>query len=177
RLARSFACSAAFAAIAACYTSPIFSWLARCAGATCPPPSCRFPKSKPPSRGPSSAGRATIASIHTRRPPYSSSLTSRPTTRLGQLPDYKGSDCPVCALALNDPEHVGFTIHRVAEQVDGGAVLHVEHVPIASGNSFVDLSRPTPAARVGDVDRHSRTRHRRCAGRGPGSASRRPFRP
>jgi folate-dependent phosphoribosylglycinamide formyltransferase PurN len=57
---------------------------------------------------------------------------------LGMLPDYKGSDCPVWALALNDAEHVGFTIHRVAERVDGGDVLHVEHVPIAPGNSFVD---------------------------------------
>jgi len=57
---------------------------------------------------------------------------------LGMLPDYKGSDCPVWALALNDPQHVGFTIHRVAERVDGGDVLHVEHVPIAPGNSFVD---------------------------------------
>jgi methionyl-tRNA formyltransferase len=41
------------------------------------------------------------------------------------LPDYKGSDCPVWALALNDAEHVGFTIHRVAEKVDAGDVIHV----------------------------------------------------
>src|SRR5262249_21200568 len=57
---------------------------------------------------------------------------------LGMLPDYKGSGCPVRALSLNEPEHGGFTIHRVPEQVAGGAVLHVEHVPIAPGNSFVD---------------------------------------
>jgi folate-dependent phosphoribosylglycinamide formyltransferase PurN len=56
---------------------------------------------------------------------------------LGMLPEYKGSDCPVWALALNDAEHVGFTIHRVVEKVDSGDVVHLEHVPIAPGESFV----------------------------------------
>ena len=56
---------------------------------------------------------------------------------LGMLPEYKGSDCPVWALALNDAAHVGFTIHRVAEKVDAGDIVHLEHVPIARGDSFV----------------------------------------
>jgi folate-dependent phosphoribosylglycinamide formyltransferase PurN len=56
---------------------------------------------------------------------------------LGMLPEYKGSDCPVWALASNAPEHMGFTIHRVAEKVDAGDVVHLEHVPIASGERFV----------------------------------------
>jgi folate-dependent phosphoribosylglycinamide formyltransferase PurN len=56
---------------------------------------------------------------------------------LGMLPEYKGSDCPVWALASNDPEHMGFTIHRVAEKVDAGDVVHLEHVPIVGGESFV----------------------------------------
>lgn len=61
---------------------------------------------------------------------------------LGVLPEYKGSDCPVWTLAENDVEHMGFTIHRVMEQVDGGDVVHREHVPIAPGESFAGyLSR------------------------------------
>ena len=76
---------------------------------------------------------------------------------LGMLPDYKGSDCPVWALALNDAEHVGFTIHRVAEKVDAGDVIHVEHVPITAGNSFVGylarLQRRASEAFVGILDR------------------------
>src|SRR5215510_16413123 len=76
---------------------------------------------------------------------------------LGMLPDYKGSDCPVWALALNDPQHVGFTIHRVAEKVDAGDVIHVEHVPITAGNSFVGylarLQRRASEAFVGILDR------------------------
>ena len=56
---------------------------------------------------------------------------------LGMLPEYKGSDNPVWALASNDPEHMGFSIHRVAEKVDAGDVVHLEHVPIARGERFV----------------------------------------
>jgi folate-dependent phosphoribosylglycinamide formyltransferase PurN len=56
---------------------------------------------------------------------------------LGMLPEYKGSDCPLWALAQNDPEHLGFTLHRVAEKVDGGDVIHREQVPIVRGESFV----------------------------------------
>jgi folate-dependent phosphoribosylglycinamide formyltransferase PurN len=55
---------------------------------------------------------------------------------LGMLPEYKGSDCPVWTLAMDDPGHVGFTIHRVAEKVDAGDMVHVEHVPAARGESF-----------------------------------------
>jgi folate-dependent phosphoribosylglycinamide formyltransferase PurN len=57
---------------------------------------------------------------------------------LGMLPEYKGSDCPVWTFASNDPEHAGFTIHRVAEKVDAGDVVHLEHVPVLAGESFVD---------------------------------------
>jgi folate-dependent phosphoribosylglycinamide formyltransferase PurN len=57
---------------------------------------------------------------------------------LGMLPEYRGSDCPLWAFAENDPEHAGFTIHRVAEKVDAGDVVHREHVAIASGETFVD---------------------------------------
>lgn len=57
---------------------------------------------------------------------------------LGMLPEYKGSDCPVWALASDDPEHLGFSIHRVAEKVDAGDVVHLEHVPIVRGERFAD---------------------------------------
>lgn len=57
---------------------------------------------------------------------------------LGLLPEYRGSDCPLWALAENDAEHVGFSIHRVAEKVDAGDVVHREHVAAVPGESFVD---------------------------------------
>lgn len=75
---------------------------------------------------------------------------------LGMLPEYKGSDCPVWALAENDPEHLGFSIHRVAEKVDAGDVVHLEHVPIVRGERFADymarFQRRASEAMVGVLD-------------------------
>jgi folate-dependent phosphoribosylglycinamide formyltransferase PurN len=76
---------------------------------------------------------------------------------LGMLPEYKGSDCPVWALASNDPERLGFSIHRVAEKVDAGDIVHLEHVPIALSESFVGyitrLQRRASEAFVNVLDR------------------------
>ena len=76
---------------------------------------------------------------------------------LGLLPHYRGSDCPLWALALDDPEHLGFSIHRVSERVDRGAVVHVEPVPIAPGETLVRylarFQRLASQAFVGFVDR------------------------
>jgi folate-dependent phosphoribosylglycinamide formyltransferase PurN len=76
---------------------------------------------------------------------------------LGVLPEYRGSDCPLWALALDDPEHLGFSIHRVSERVDRGDVLHVEPVPIAPGESLVRylarFQRRASHALIGLLDR------------------------
>src|SRR4029453_11381970 len=37
---------------------------------------------------------------------------------LGLLPDMRGSDCPIWAFALNQPERSGYSIHRAVEKVD-----------------------------------------------------------
>ena len=42
---------------------------------------------------------------------------------LGLLPDFRGSDCPIWAFALRQPDCSGYSIHRVVEKVDAGAVL------------------------------------------------------
>ena len=55
---------------------------------------------------------------------------------LGLLPFYRGSDCPIWALAGNDVERVGFTIHVVAEKVDAGDALVTARVPVTPGWSF-----------------------------------------
>jgi len=48
---------------------------------------------------------------------------------LGVLPHYRGSDCPLWTLAEGCPEDVGYSIHFVAQKVDGGDVVHCERVP------------------------------------------------
>lgn len=53
----------------------------------------------------------------------------------GLAPRYRGSDCPLWAMANNEFNQIGFTIHQVSEVVDGGHVL---------------LQRPTPARK--DLD-------------------------
>jgi methionyl-tRNA formyltransferase len=76
---------------------------------------------------------------------------------LGLLPHYRGSDCPLWALALGDLERLGFSLHRVSEQVDRGDVLHAEPVPIAPGESFVRylarFQRRASQAFIGILDR------------------------
>jgi folate-dependent phosphoribosylglycinamide formyltransferase PurN len=57
---------------------------------------------------------------------------------LGMLPEYKGSDCPLWALARDDAQHAGFTIHRVAAKVDAGDIVHLEHVPIAFRETLIE---------------------------------------
>ena len=49
---------------------------------------------------------------------------------LGVLPAYRGSDCPLWALAADAPEDVGFSIHFVTERVDAGDVVLRRPVPL-----------------------------------------------
>lgn len=55
---------------------------------------------------------------------------------LGLLPESRGSDCAIWALAMNRPESVGFSIHVVSEKVDAGDIIARQHVPIPGGASF-----------------------------------------
>jgi len=49
---------------------------------------------------------------------------------LGLLPRYRGSDCPIWALAADALDDVGFSIHLVTERVDAGDVVARRHVPV-----------------------------------------------
>ncbi len=55
---------------------------------------------------------------------------------LGISPLYRGSDCPVWALAAGDFDHFGYTIHRVSSRIDGGEVLLQRRVQLVPGEDF-----------------------------------------
>lgn len=61
---------------------------------------------------------------------------------LGLLPAYRGSDCPIWALAADAPDDVGFSIHFVTERVDAGDVVlrrRVPMPPVATLDTYLDL--------------------------------------
>jgi folate-dependent phosphoribosylglycinamide formyltransferase PurN len=74
---------------------------------------------------------------------------------LGLLPDFRGSDCAIWALALNRPDQVGYSIHVVNERVDGGDVVLRRPLPV-NGDATLDdylrrLRREASEAYVGVV--------------------------
>lgn len=75
---------------------------------------------------------------------------------LGLLPRYRGSDCPLWALALDDPASLGFSVHFVSEVVDQGDTVLQERVPVEAGISFgaymARLQRRASEAFVGVVE-------------------------
>ena len=57
---------------------------------------------------------------------------------LGIAPAYRGSNCPIWALARADFQSVGYTIHLVTERVDGGGILRQACVPMRPELSLAD---------------------------------------
>lgn len=55
---------------------------------------------------------------------------------LGLVPEFRGSDCWLWALALDRPESVGFSIHVVSERVDAGDVIVRRAVPVGDERSL-----------------------------------------
>jgi folate-dependent phosphoribosylglycinamide formyltransferase PurN len=55
---------------------------------------------------------------------------------LGLVPEFRGSDCMLWALALDRPESVGFSIHVVSERVDAGDLVVRRPVPIGGEPTF-----------------------------------------
>lgn len=55
---------------------------------------------------------------------------------LGLAPHFRGSDCPLWALALGQPTAVGYTIHFVTERVDGGDIIAQKSVHLDRTESF-----------------------------------------
>jgi folate-dependent phosphoribosylglycinamide formyltransferase PurN len=81
------------------------------------------------------------------RPPFYELAREGALNRhLGLLPDYRGSDCPIWALARNDIERLGFTIHFVSERVDAGAIVLRQPMPPSVGCSFEDYVRRLQAS-------------------------------
>jgi len=60
---------------------------------------------------------------------------------LGLLPDFRGSDCAIWALALDQPDSVGYSIHEVNERIDGGDVVFRRPMPIAGDLTLEDYLR------------------------------------
>jgi folate-dependent phosphoribosylglycinamide formyltransferase PurN len=52
---------------------------------------------------------------------------------LGLLPAYRGSDCPIWALASDALDGVGFSVHFVTERVDAGDIVVRRPVPAPPG--------------------------------------------
>lgn len=76
---------------------------------------------------------------------------------LGWLPEFRGSDCVLWALALDRAESVGFTVHAVAEKVDAGDIIVRGRVPIPTGLNFpaylARLQRTASEAFAGVLER------------------------
>jgi folate-dependent phosphoribosylglycinamide formyltransferase PurN len=60
---------------------------------------------------------------------------------LGLVPEFRGSDCMVWALALDRPEAVGYSIHVVNERVDAGDVILRQPVPRRDERSLGEYLR------------------------------------
>ena len=48
----------------------------------------------------------------------------------GLSPYYRGSYCTEWALLNNDPENIGYTIHKLSAKIDGGEILTQGRVPV-----------------------------------------------
>jgi methionyl-tRNA formyltransferase len=57
---------------------------------------------------------------------------------LGLAPTYRGSNCPIWALARGDLQSVGYTIHLVSERVDGGGIVRRASIPMRRDVSFAE---------------------------------------
>lgn len=75
---------------------------------------------------------------------------------LGLLPDFRGSDCPIWAFALQRPDCSGYSIHRVVEKVDAGDVLLRQPVAVRDEPTLGDymrrLQREASEGFVGVID-------------------------
>ncbi len=75
----------------------------------------------------------------------------------GLSPRYRGSDCPLWAMANNEFDQVGFTIHFVSEVVDGGRIILQRPVPVRKDLDF--------SAAVADIARQGLDGFREVVGR------------
>jgi folate-dependent phosphoribosylglycinamide formyltransferase PurN len=60
---------------------------------------------------------------------------------LGLVPEFRGSDCALWALAQDRPQSVGYSIHVVGERVDGGDVLVRRSVAVGAERSLESYLR------------------------------------
>jgi hypothetical protein len=86
----------------------------------------------------------------------SARAAGRAQSTLGLLPEFRGSDCPIWAFALQRPDCSGYTIHRVVEKVDAGDVLRRQPVAVRDEPTLGDylrrLQREASEGFVGVID-------------------------
>ncbi len=78
---------------------------------------------------------------------------------LSLLPGFRGSDCPLWALAQNRPDRLGYTIHLVTDQVDRGHVVVRRHVPVGEPDLGAYMRRLQRAASEGFIEVLGRLLH------------------
>lgn len=75
----------------------------------------------------------------------------------GISPHYRGSDCVLWAMANNELDQIGFTIHRVSAVVDGGGILLQRKIAVRKDAEFseavADVARQGMAGFVEVVER------------------------
>lgn len=75
----------------------------------------------------------------------------------GLSPRYRGSDCVLWAMANNDFDQIGFTIHFVSEIVDGGKIILQRKIAVRKdvgfGEAIADVARQGMNGFVEVVDR------------------------
>lgn len=58
----------------------------------------------------------------------------------GLSPYYRGSRCTEWALAVGDTSNIGVTVHRLTEDIDGGAVLGQVRVPVLPDDDVFSIN-------------------------------------
>ena len=75
----------------------------------------------------------------------------------GIAPRYRGSDCVLWAMAKNEFDQVGFTIHSVAAVVDGGRIILQRTVPVrkdvSCAGAVADVARQGLQGFIEVIDR------------------------
>jgi hypothetical protein len=69
---------------------------------------------------------------------YSLAREATLNRHLGLAPAYRGSNCPIWALAGGDFQSVGYTIHLVSERVDGGGIVRQAPIPMRRDVSLAE---------------------------------------
>lgn len=68
----------------------------------------------------------------------------------GILPKWRGSAANAWAI-MNGEKEIGFSIHRVSDELDGGEIYYVKHIPISEEETYSDVHDNMIKAIASDV--------------------------